>query len=169
MLHTRWAVMAWENATEYSRWYERNVNEGTVDILKIEIHFQNNLDGNEEYFRHYDLLVDAGLGKVTMEKKDLLEYHLVAAMEADPFIAVVPGTGEWFPKREAIDYLAAGGGCPICKEMAERLGLTSAKKGKQKKATNVAETPAEASKAGDEDVEMEDAVGGGWQHDIVMR
>ncbi|KAI1610511.1 hypothetical protein EDD36DRAFT_421587 [Exophiala viscosa] len=128
MLHTRWAVMAWENASEYSRWYQRNVNEGTSNTLKIEIHFQNNLVGNEEYFKHYDVLVDAGLGKVT------LEYHLVAPMEVNPFIAVVPGTSEWFPERDAIDYLAAGGGCPICKEKAETLGLTSGRNGKKKKA-----------------------------------
>ncbi|KAI1628708.1 hypothetical protein EDD37DRAFT_603629 [Exophiala viscosa] len=128
------AVMAWENASEYSRWYQRNVNEGTANTLKIEIHFQNNLVGNEEYFKHYDVLVDAGLGKVTLEKKDLMEYHLVAPMEVNPFIAVVPGTSEWFPERDAIDYLADGGGCPICKEKAETLGLTSGRNGKKKKA-----------------------------------
>lgn len=160
--------MDWDTPVEFSRWYTRNVDQGAAETLKIEIHFNNNLIDFQAYWGHYEWLVNVGIGMATMEKKELLEYHLVGAMGDKRLIKVVPGTNDWFPEREPIDYLAANGGCPICKVMAEKLGLTGSKKS-EKKAERVVEAPAEASEAGDGDVEMEDIVGDEWEQDIVMR
>jgi hypothetical protein len=178
--HIRWRSINWDEAIEYSRWFNSNVAQGTARRLKIEIHFFT-ADKLQEYWPYYDWITRVGRDLERMDDTNFTEIPFNVNLEELRGLNVVPGTNNWFPERD-IDVLASANDCPRCEEKAVALGLKRPSL-RRKKATKAAEaqataeameTDTQAEEAGDEDVEMEDVVpnvaeGGGWTMDLARR
>ncbi|KAJ9639832.1 uncharacterized protein PV06_10184 [Exophiala oligosperma] len=183
--HNRWKTINWDEASEYTKWFQANVAEGDAETLKIEIHFLTG--SSEEYWNIYNQLTAVGKDNATMQDKSLVEIPFSADMSNLQNVQVVAGTNQWLPRRE-VDVLANANNCERCEAKAVELGLKRPswrqKKAKEAKDEDEMETPVEGKDEdvmeedtgvdeGEEgDVEMGDAgagEGAGWSMDLTRR
>ncbi|KAK6373539.1 hypothetical protein LTS17_008031 [Exophiala oligosperma] len=165
--HSRWKTINWDEASEYTKWFQANVAEGDAETLKIEIHFLTG--SSEEYWNIYNQLTAVGKDNATMQDKSLVEIPFSADMSNLQNVQVVAGTNQWLPRRE-VDVLANANNCERCEAKAVELGLKRPswrqKKAKEAKDEDEMETPVEGK---DEDVMEEDTgVDEGEEGDVEM-
>ncbi|KAL6240461.1 hypothetical protein RBB50_012662 [Rhinocladiella similis] len=167
--HNRWKTINWDEASEYTKWWQSNVVEGDGESLKIEIHFLT--APIEDYWDIYNQLTAVGKDINTMQDKSLVEIPFNADMGNLQNVRVVAGTNQWFPRRD-IDVLTNANDCERCEVKAVELGLKKpsrrGKKAKKARERGGMEDDAEANEGGEGDVEMGDA-GAGWTMNMTQR
>ncbi|KAI1620462.1 hypothetical protein EDD37DRAFT_152092 [Exophiala viscosa] len=134
--HTRWVTVHWNESLDFSRWYARNVEDGTEDELKVELHLHVEKD-DKSWCDQVEALESlendlrlAGTGETTLENRQyrhiqledlenpLQEWHPAFEDEDDETAgeSQVAGTYEWFPMRQITN---PSQGCQLCHRIAQ--------------------------------------------------